>query len=79
MHNPLVATSSLNCAFFGSISRADFMFVHCNMNHESLSQASAFRNKKQNVSITYTTHLELFKVEKSAIFQNSEYTVVAHC
>jgi hypothetical protein len=39
---PSVATSS----FFSSISGADFMYVHCKINLESLSQASASRNKK---------------------------------
>jgi hypothetical protein len=61
----LVITSSYQAQFkvrfFGSISRADFMSVHCKIYLESLSQASAFRNKKRNVSITYKTHFIAFQ------------------
>jgi hypothetical protein len=37
------------------------MYVHCKVNLESLLQASTFRNKKQNVSFTYTTHFRAFQ------------------
>jgi hypothetical protein len=59
--SPLVGMSSLNYVFFGSISRAEFMYVHCKKTLESLAQISAFRNKQQNVSITYTTHFRAFQ------------------
>ncbi len=66
--NPLVAGSSLNCVFFCGISRAHFMYVHCKNNLESLSQASAFRNKKQNGSITCTIRFRAFQRCKRCIF-----------
>jgi hypothetical protein len=67
--------------FFGSVSRAESLYVHCKANPESLAQTSTFRNKIQNVSITYTITqpiLELFKVE-NAFFQKGDYTVALHC
>ncbi len=69
---------SLTVSFLGS-SWADFTYVHCNIYHERWRGTSAFRNKKQNVSITYTTHFRAFQSWQKCIFQNSNYTVVTHC
>ncbi len=55
------------------------MSVHCKINLESLSQASAFRNKNGMSLSLIQPILERFKVEKSAFFQKSDYTVVTHC
>ncbi len=54
--SPLVDMSSLNYVFLvASQEQSLHMCVHCKINLDSLAQISAFRNKKQNVAITYTT------------------------
>jgi hypothetical protein len=68
-HTPLVATSSLKLPFF-SISRAQFIHVHCKKKLESLAQISALKNKTKNrMSLSLIQPItELFKFEKNAFF-----------
>jgi hypothetical protein len=51
--------------------------MYCKINLESLAQISAFKSKKQNVSITYVIHFRAFKDEKD--FKKTDYIVVTHC